>query len=154
MMKLHDVLARWCVIGGVLAALAGTLAGAGCLVPIGPTTDQDDDDNDDDNDDDDNNDNDNNDNDNNDNDNDNNDNDNNDNDNNDNDNNNNDDDDTNSDDTGQYCESNDDCQEICIFEVDDPGAGICSKRCESFADCPSFWDCSDIGAAAGTYCTP
>lgn len=58
------------------------------------------------------------------------------------------------DDTGDTCDSDADCEDLCIFAVDDPGAGICTHRCESFADCPDFWDCSDIGAAAGTYCTP
>lgn len=58
------------------------------------------------------------------------------------------------DDTGATCDDDSDCEDLCIFAVDDPGAGICTHRCESFSDCPDFWDCSDIGAAAGTYCTP
>lgn len=53
---------------------------------------------------------------------------------------------------GGECEYDEDCaSEICMYRS---GArfGYCSKTCESFADCPSFWDCTEVGDAAGKYC--
>jgi hypothetical protein len=60
------------------------------------------------------------------------------------------------DDTGATCQENSDCTTGCIVNTDENGNqtdfGYCTKRCESFADCPTFWSCEEIGNAAGTYC--
>jgi len=31
-------------------------------------------------------------------------------------------------------------------------AGYCTKECESFTECPTFWKCKEVGNASGTYC--
>ena len=70
------------------------------------------------------------------------------------------DDSDNSDDTttssggeiGDECQKDADCKsDICIG---DPGAayGYCSKQCDSFSDCPSFWSCEELGDTSTTYC--
>jgi hypothetical protein len=54
----------------------------------------------------------------------------------------------------EQCEDNSECcGEACLFK---PGAvvGFCSKVCESFADCPSFWNCEEVGGGSTTYCVP
>lgn len=57
-------------------------------------------------------------------------------------------------DVGVQCKSDDECKsDACIFKPNTV-VGICSQQCESWADCPSFWDCTDIGLASGTYCVP
>lgn len=60
------------------------------------------------------------------------------------------------DDTGESCQANSDCNTACLVSSDGNGNesdfGYCTNRCESFADCPSFWACEEIGNAAGTYC--
>jgi hypothetical protein len=54
---------------------------------------------------------------------------------------------------GEMCTVNSDCAgDACLFRNDGDVAGYCSKRCESFSECPSFWDCAAIANAAGTYC--
>jgi hypothetical protein len=30
--------------------------------------------------------------------------------------------------------------------------GYCTKTCESFTDCPTFWDCERVGNASAKYC--
>jgi hypothetical protein len=58
------------------------------------------------------------------------------------------------DDIGKECEFNSDCMtNTCLFK---PGAdlGFCSKTCMSFADCPSFWSCTEIENGSATYCVP
>jgi len=53
---------------------------------------------------------------------------------------------------GGHCAGNEDCaSRICLFKGD-ADFGYCSQVCESFADCPSFWDCEEVGNASGTYC--
>lgn len=39
----------------------------------------------------------------------------------------------------------------CVSKVGGPD-GICSVPCTDFSDCPSFWDCSNVGNAQ--YCFP
>jgi threonine dehydrogenase-like Zn-dependent dehydrogenase len=61
------------------------------------------------------------------------------------------------DDTGATCSENSDCDNnTCLKGVDEDGNftdfGYCTKPCESFADCPTFWDCTDVGNAVGTFC--
>jgi hypothetical protein len=49
---------------------------------------------------------------------------------------------------------NDECvYDACV--VNDPDvdiAGFCTATCDSFADCPAFWDCEELANAAGKYC--
>ena len=53
---------------------------------------------------------------------------------------------------GDKCEGNATCQsDACIFRSGDD-FGYCTKECESFADCPSFWECESVGNAAGKFC--
>ena len=53
-----------------------------------------------------------------------------------------------------YSVSDGDCAtNICIF-AGDAAFGFCSIVCDSFADCPSFWECVDVGNASTTYCVP
>jgi hypothetical protein len=56
-------------------------------------------------------------------------------------------------DIGETCEENADCSDICVF-AGDADFGICTMRCESFSDCPDFWDCGPVGNASGDYCIP
>lgn len=60
-------------------------------------------------------------------------------------------------DLGNQCEGNGDCSaDTCLFKVDDqgnyPDYGYCSGTCESFSDCPDFWNCEEVGNASGKYC--
>lgn len=55
--------------------------------------------------------------------------------------------------TGDPCETNSQCEGgVCLVRDDGDILGYCSHKCDSFADCPSFWDCEELGNAAGTYC--
>lgn len=55
--------------------------------------------------------------------------------------------------TGDTCETNDQCEgSVCIVRDDGDILGYCSERCDSFADCPTFWSCEELGNAAGKYC--
>ena len=60
------------------------------------------------------------------------------------------------DDIGAFCDANDDCDTACLFGFDENGNqtdfGYCTKRCDSFADCPTFWSCEEVGNANGTFC--
>jgi hypothetical protein len=61
------------------------------------------------------------------------------------------------DDTGETCSENSDClNNTCLLGFDENGNqtafGYCTKRCDGFADCPTFWDCVEVGNAIGTYC--
>jgi hypothetical protein len=60
-------------------------------------------------------------------------------------------------DLGEQCVANGDCDaDSCLFKVQEDGSladyGYCSGTCESFSDCPSFWDCGEVGNASGKYC--
>ncbi len=53
----------------------------------------------------------------------------------------------------EMCTNNTDCAGgACLYRNQNDVAGYCSKRCESFSECPSFWDCDNIANAAGKYC--
>lgn len=55
-------------------------------------------------------------------------------------------------DVGGECKNDDGCKtQVCLFKGSATW-GYCSKTCESFADCPSFWDCEEVGNASGKYC--
>jgi hypothetical protein len=57
-------------------------------------------------------------------------------------------------DVGDQCMSDSDCAEnACIF-AGDVDYGFCSTVCDSFADCPAFWDCVPVGNASANYCVP
>ena len=55
--------------------------------------------------------------------------------------------------TGETCEVNNECDGgACLVRDSGDILGYCSERCDSFADCPTFWDCEELGNAAGKYC--
>jgi hypothetical protein len=55
-------------------------------------------------------------------------------------------------DVGKTCTGNADCaSNLCLFHGD-VAYGYCTIECESFSECPSFWDCTNVGNASGTYC--
>ena len=55
-------------------------------------------------------------------------------------------------DVGKTCTGNADCAtNLCLFHGE-ADYGYCTTECESFSDCPSFWDCTNVGNASGTYC--
>ena len=45
-----------------------------------------------------------------------------------------------------------DVANACLYRNSNDIAGYCSKTCNSFAECPVFWDCKALANAAGTYC--
>ena len=56
-------------------------------------------------------------------------------------------------DFGDTCQGPEDClYGACLVRNDGDIAGYCSATCESFTDCPTFWDCGELNNAAGTYC--
>ena len=56
------------------------------------------------------------------------------------------------DDFGEVCQSNGECnRNVCLFNGD-VDFGYCSAPCESFTDCPTFWDCEEVGNGSGTFC--
>lgn len=63
------------------------------------------------------------------------------------------DDNTGGSDVGDSCNSNSECNNnICVVTDGTDRVGYCSKQCDSFSDCPDFWDCEEIDGATGTYC--
>ena len=57
-------------------------------------------------------------------------------------------------DVGDECMSDGDCAtNVCLF-AGDAAFGFCSIVCDSFSDCPSFWECEEVGNASTTYCVP
>lgn len=57
-------------------------------------------------------------------------------------------------DFGATCTSSDDCsQGLCLFRAGTAdSSGICSATCESFVDCPTFWECTQLSDGAATVC--
>jgi hypothetical protein len=55
---------------------------------------------------------------------------------------------------GDQCTSDADCADNACLFAGDVDYGFCSKVCESFADCPSFWECEPVGNASANYCVP
>jgi hypothetical protein len=54
---------------------------------------------------------------------------------------------------GKTCQDNKDCDSgVCLFRGR-AQYGYCSKECESFSSCPSFWECERVGNGSGKYCT-
>lgn len=59
--------------------------------------------------------------------------------------------------TGETCIYNSDCAGgLCIVRSGTNATfGLCSKRCESFSVCPTFWSCKEaVAGATGKYCVP
>jgi hypothetical protein len=55
-------------------------------------------------------------------------------------------------DVGKTCQKNGDCsRNLCLFKGT-AQFGYCTKECESFSECPTFWDCKEVGNASGKYC--
>ena len=57
-------------------------------------------------------------------------------------------------DTSEQCYDNGECCGNACLYADGAVVGFCSQVCESFADCPSFWDCDYIGNGSAKYCIP
>ena len=56
-------------------------------------------------------------------------------------------------DFGQMCQFNNDCEYgACYFTDPGDAFGYCTATCESFTDCPTFWDCEEPSNASGKYC--
>ncbi|MBE2249999.1 MAG: hypothetical protein IAE78_10645 [Myxococcus sp.] len=54
---------------------------------------------------------------------------------------------------GELCRSVDDCAGAsCLVRVQGDVSGYCSKQCNSFSECPTFWDCTEITNGAGKRC--
>ena len=52
---------------------------------------------------------------------------------------------------GATCSHNDECaSEVCFTGYG--SLGYCSKMCDSFAQCPSFWECKNVGNAPQKIC--
>ena len=49
------------------------------------------------------------------------------------------------------CRHNDDCASKVCF-VGRGELGYCTKMCNSFSDCPTFWDCDHVGNAPQRIC--
>ena len=54
-------------------------------------------------------------------------------------------------DFGKTCTKNSDCSDVCLFKGS-ADYGYCSKSCESFTECPTFWMCEEVMNASGKYC--
>lgn len=54
-------------------------------------------------------------------------------------------------DFGKTCTKNGDCSDVCLFKGS-ADYGYCSKPCESFTVCPTFWKCEEVMNASGKYC--
>lgn len=51
------------------------------------------------------------------------------------------------------CSVNADCAgNGCLYRNSTDVFGYCSKVCQSFGECPAFWDCKAIANASGNYC--
>jgi hypothetical protein len=56
-------------------------------------------------------------------------------------------------DFGETCESSDAClYDACVVRSLDDIAGFCTAPCDSFSDCPAFWNCEELENAGGKYC--
>jgi len=54
---------------------------------------------------------------------------------------------------GELCQVVGDCAGTsCLVRVQGDVSGYCSKQCNSFSECPTFWDCTEISNGAGKRC--
>lgn len=57
-------------------------------------------------------------------------------------------------DFGEMCQGNSDCEYgACLVANDLDDFGYCTTTCSDFSDCPTFWNCEEVGNANGTYCS-
>lgn len=48
--------------------------------------------------------------------------------------------------TGKSCKTDDDCARKLCYR------GYCTRSCESFGDCPPFWECDEVGGGTEKLC--
>lgn len=48
--------------------------------------------------------------------------------------------------TGKACKTDDDCARKLCYR------GYCTRACESFGDCPPFWECDEVGRSKEKLC--
>ncbi|MBM4778553.1 MAG: hypothetical protein GQE15_12695 [Archangiaceae bacterium] len=54
---------------------------------------------------------------------------------------------------GETCSENTDCAgSTCLVKRQTDVNGYCSKQCNSFSECPTFWSCEEIANGGGTRC--
>jgi hypothetical protein len=54
---------------------------------------------------------------------------------------------------GEQCVTRDECAgTTCLYRTSGDVSGYCSKQCDSFTECPTFWKCEDIANGAGKRC--
>lgn len=54
---------------------------------------------------------------------------------------------------GETCFENTDCAgSTCLVKRQSDVNGYCSKQCNSFSECPTFWSCEEIANGGGTRC--
>lgn len=54
---------------------------------------------------------------------------------------------------GEQCVDRTECAgTTCIYRNPNDVSGYCSKQCNSFTECPTFWSCGDIANGAGKRC--
>lgn len=59
----------------------------------------------------------------------------------------------NADKVGAQCVKNADCpSNACLFKKN-ADYGYCSKTCQSFTECPTFWTCEAVQNGSSKYCT-
>ncbi len=54
---------------------------------------------------------------------------------------------------GEQCADRNECAgTTCLYRNPNDVSGYCSKQCNSFTECPTFWSCSEIANGAGKRC--
>jgi len=54
---------------------------------------------------------------------------------------------------GEQCTDRNECAgTTCLYRNPNDVSGYCSKQCNSFTECPTFWNCTDIANGAGKRC--
>jgi hypothetical protein len=54
---------------------------------------------------------------------------------------------------GELCQGVNECAGTsCLVRRQGDVSGYCSKQCNSFSECPTFWDCKEISNGAGKRC--
>lgn len=54
---------------------------------------------------------------------------------------------------GETCSENTDCAgSTCLVRRQTDVNGYCSKQCNSFSECPTFWNCEEIANGGGKRC--
>ena len=55
-------------------------------------------------------------------------------------------------DIGKTCQDADGCSTKLCVKSGGVTFGYCTKECESFTDCPDFWECAKVDNGSTTYC--